>query len=154
MYSALAVLAWVATSAWLYRARVNSERLSKFVHERSAVWCWLGWVVPVVAWWFPRQVVRDVHRASSPEHAAPRGLDLWWGLFVGGTLVSQAADRLAFSGDELSYLSLLAPLNVAATVMLLGALLVWVRIVTATVRLQEAAAGGTPLSQGAGAPLP
>ena len=63
-YSALAVLAWVATSAWLHRARGNAERISGFRHERSAVWCWLAWAVPVVAWWFPRKVVRDVHKAS------------------------------------------------------------------------------------------
>ena len=59
---------------------------------------------------------------------------------MGGSLVSQAADRLAFAGEDLTYLSWLAPLNVVATVLLLGAFVPWVRIVTSVVRLQEAAA--------------
>lgn len=42
----------------------------------GAPWVWFGWWVPIVAWWFPYQVVRDVWRASTPAHQRlPVG---WW----------------------------------------------------------------------------
>ena len=136
-YTALWVVAGIAATTWLVRARANSERISTLRHERSRVWCWLAWCVPVVSFWFPRQVVRDVHRASSRDLSAPRDLNRWWGLFVAALLVSQAADRFALGGDH-EYLSWLGPLNAISTVLMIGAFIFWARIVTAVVRLQEA----------------
>ena len=36
-------------------------------HARRSGWAWGGWVTPVVALWFPFQVVRDVRQAVSPH---------------------------------------------------------------------------------------
>ena len=139
IYSLVGLVALVATCFWLWRARGNTERIRPhFRHERSRVWIWLGWWVPIVSFWFPRQVVRDIHRASSPTLAPPPGLDLWWALWLGGVLLSQLADRIALSG-ELEHVTMLGPLNAASTVLMTGAFVLWARIVRAVVRLQDAA---------------
>ncbi|MGB3437377.1 MAG: DUF4328 domain-containing protein [Actinophytocola sp.] len=51
---------------WLWRARVNSERLSG-VHQRmSRGWTIGAWFCPIVNLWFPRRIVDDIWRASRP----------------------------------------------------------------------------------------
>jgi hypothetical protein len=139
-YDVIALVAGVVTAVWLYGARANSEVISSFRHRRSPVWSWLGWLVPVVAWWFPRQVVEDVRRASSPNHTPPARVMTWWALWVTGVTGFQMADRVAFGDDDLTFISVLGPFNLLSTLCLLGALVLWVQIVLDIVRLQEAAA--------------
>ena len=108
-----------------------------FRHQRSRVWVWLGWLVPGVSFWFPHQVVRDIHRGSSPGLDEPAELELWWLLWVGHLIVGRLTDRIALS-EELEYVSWLGPFHAVSTLLMVGALVCWVRIVTAVVRLQEA----------------
>lgn len=140
IYSAVGALALVVTCIWLARARANAVLIRpQFRHERSSVWVWLAWFVPVVSLWFPRQVVRDIHRGSSPTGAVPPGLDLWWGLWLGSLFLTQLADRLAL-GSDFELLSWLGPLNAASTVLMVAALVLWVRIVQSVARLQDVTA--------------
>lgn len=76
---------------WAYNARINAERLAPAnEHRRSRVWVWLGWFVPVVNFWFPKQVIDDIWRASDPaqqnvplqQRAKHRLTTLWWTAFV------------------------------------------------------------------------
>jgi hypothetical protein len=66
----LAFLALVAAATvfltWLWRARVNAERLCRAEHRWSRGWTVGAWFVPVVNLWFPRQVVDDIWRTSRP----------------------------------------------------------------------------------------
>jgi hypothetical protein len=66
----LAVLALLAAATvfltWLWRARVNAERLCRAQHRWSRGWTIGAWFVPVVNLWFPRQVVDDIWRTSKP----------------------------------------------------------------------------------------
>ena len=76
------VAGWVTGSMWLHRARRNAEALEPGrPHVRRAGWAWGGWVTPVVALWFPFQVVRDVRRALSPL-ASTALIGCWWSLFL------------------------------------------------------------------------
>jgi heme/copper-type cytochrome/quinol oxidase subunit 2 len=76
------VAGWVTGSLWLHRARTNAEALGPGrPHARRAGWAWGGWVTPVVALWFPFQVVRDVRRALSPL-ATTALIGCWWALFL------------------------------------------------------------------------
>ena len=76
----------ILTIVWLNLVRTNTVRLSpKVPHERSQVWVTLGWMVPVVALWFPFQVVRDIRRALNPDpevrrfpSSAGRLVGYWW----------------------------------------------------------------------------
>jgi Domain of unknown function (DUF4328) len=82
--------AWVTTSAWLYRARRNSELIDPSTkHARARVWTWLGWVAPVVFLWFPFQLVRDVRRASDPRPPPRALLGVWWALWLAALLTSR-----------------------------------------------------------------
>ncbi len=83
---------------WLFRARNNAEFTSALQHRRSKVWLVLGWVVPVVSLWFPKQIVDDIWRSSDP-HTPASATDLdsirkpglvygWWAAFLGSTLLT------------------------------------------------------------------
>ncbi|MFC3894959.1 DUF4328 domain-containing protein [Lentzea rhizosphaerae] len=65
---------------WLYNARINAERLSpEAEHRHSRVWVWLGWLVPVVNLWYPKQVVEDIWQAGSPPS---RTISKWWTAYL------------------------------------------------------------------------
>jgi hypothetical protein len=34
--------------------------------KRSETWVWLGWIVPIVSFWLPFQVVRAIVDAQDP----------------------------------------------------------------------------------------
>lgn len=52
--------------AWLFRARANAETLSQARHRWFRVLIVLGWFLPVVNWWIPKQIVDDVWVSSRP----------------------------------------------------------------------------------------
>ncbi|MDQ3789612.1 MAG: DUF4328 domain-containing protein [Actinomycetota bacterium] len=66
----LSVLSLLAAAAvfltWLWRTRVNAERLCRAEHRLARGWTIGGWFVPVVNLWFPRQIVDDIWRTSRP----------------------------------------------------------------------------------------
>lgn len=87
---------------WTYNARINAERLTPAnEHRRSRVWVWLGWFVPGVNFWFPKQVIDDIWRASDPaqqgvplqQRAKHRLTTLWWTAFVLMWLLERAYVR-------------------------------------------------------------
>lgn len=133
---------WIATSVWLSRAYRNAELTGSWRPARSRVWCWLGWIVPIVSLWFPFQVVRDVHRASTPEHRPPPALGLWWALWLASLTLGNLADRLSLGSAGLAGFELLGPVETVNAGLTIGALVLWVRIVRSTVTAQERVAGG------------
>jgi hypothetical protein len=93
------VAGWVTGSMWLRQARLNAEALAPDAHHaRKAGWAWGGWVTPVVALWFPFQVVRDVRRALSPLESTAL-IACWWVLFVAAEIGLRAT--LNLQGDAL-----------------------------------------------------
>ncbi|MFI7678664.1 DUF4328 domain-containing protein [Actinophytocola sp. NPDC049390] len=66
----LMVLALLATAAvfltWLWRTRLNAERLCRAEHRLPRGWTVGAWFVPVVNLWFPMRIVTDVWRTSRP----------------------------------------------------------------------------------------
>lgn len=137
---------------WLWRARRNSEAFFVTRHRRNRAWVILGWIIPIVSFWFPRQIVDDVWQTSDKRE--PPGSDLmfvsraglvtaWWTfflLYMYGTNVVERAFRDAATMDalrdqSLAYL-LLTPFGIAAGVL---AILVVRRITT----MQESSMGAT-----------
>ncbi|MBN0041466.1 DUF4328 domain-containing protein [Cellulosimicrobium cellulans] len=137
------VAAAVVTCVWLWRSRVLAEAVSPGVpHARSRVWVWLGWLVPVVALWFPYQVVRDVRRATV---AAPRpGLGWWWAGWLTWSVASNVATQvttLSTAGPAETF-SLLPVAETVGTVGIVLALVFWVRTVREITAGQRTLAGG------------
>jgi hypothetical protein len=141
------VAAWIVTALWLSRARTNAEVLNpRCGHKRSAGWAWFGWVVPVVSLWFPYQYVRDVRLATVTEDRRRSRVVAWWwaawlvsqhiGL-VGGLVVMPP-------GTDVTRFDLLAPVEGAAAVVAVAALVGWLRILHQVTEGQEAVARGGP----------
>jgi hypothetical protein len=90
---------WIVGSLWLSRARENAVLIAPDRVRRSAVWAWLGWLVPIVSWWFPKQIVDDSWRLTSSSAAVGqrgryRDTSLWWGLWVAYSLGSNLVGNL------------------------------------------------------------
>ena len=76
------IATYVVACLWLQACRRNAVQLRpQDPHARSTVWVWLGWWVPIVNFWFPYQVVRDVRYASCGPRNGP-GLGLWWTAWI------------------------------------------------------------------------
>jgi heme/copper-type cytochrome/quinol oxidase subunit 2 len=121
---------------WLYRARDNAERLSTWHrHRRSRAWLFWGWVVPVVSFWFPYQIVADIRAASlRADHNADTSpslnlLNWWWALFLlysfGGAFAfiinsnagTAAAEVAEAARNSLLVGLLLLPVGIAAALL-------------------------------------
>jgi heme/copper-type cytochrome/quinol oxidase subunit 2 len=127
------VAGFVTGSMWLYRARRNAEVLApQGRHTRSAGWAWGGWVTPVVALWFPFQVVRDVRAALSPRSAALIGF--WWTLFLASEVGMRTSINL--QGDALARFEnadLARQMSVMTAAVMVAALAGWgevLRVIT------------------------
>jgi Domain of unknown function (DUF4328) len=84
---------WIVGSIWLYRAHSNAHLVAPAQMHRKTVWSWLGWIVPIVAWWFPKQIVDDSWRATADpaNPASPgrcRNTGAWWGLWLAYNVLS------------------------------------------------------------------
>jgi len=74
------LVAMVMFVVWFYRARVNAEGRG-WPQRRSPGWAIAAWVVPVVNFWFPFQIMADIWRAGLPEPPrANRAMlpGIWW----------------------------------------------------------------------------
>ncbi|GAB4084987.1 hypothetical protein GCM10028784_16170 [Myceligenerans cantabricum] len=90
----VSVAAYVVACLWLQQGRRFSLAVAPQVrHERSAVWVWLGWWVPIVTFWFPYQVVRDVRRATLGA-AMTGGMGLWWACWLIPNFIDNAVNGL------------------------------------------------------------
>lgn len=136
------LVSYVVTCLWLRRARQAAVVIAPaVVQRRAAPWIWLGWLIPVVNFWFPYQVVRDVRRASAgplgPEPSL-RPLTTWWVAWVVWLLFDQVANRLVPSAgvpDE-RLVSQLGWVEQVVTVALLVATAAWLRLVREIATLQ------------------
>lgn len=127
---------WIVTCLFLQRARRRAVALApRFHHQRSPVWTWLGWPVPIVGLWFPYQVVRDIVRNAWRDPWGDQRqrlhLGLWWATWVVAIVAGQVTSRLIpWSGtpdaDAVARLPLFQGITAVATV---AGLVLWVRIV-------------------------
>jgi hypothetical protein len=81
------IAAGVAFLVWLFRVRANAETLDPDSQRYSKVSLVLGWVVPIVCFWYPKQFVDDIWmaslRAQVPPGARRSGLVwAWWSAWV------------------------------------------------------------------------
>ena len=72
------IVVWVMACLWLTRVRRNAMVLRPHRPRRSDVWIWLGWVIPVVQLWFPKQILDDALGATAQATGMPRIRTGWW----------------------------------------------------------------------------
>jgi hypothetical protein len=124
-----ALAAYVVTCLWLWHCRRNVADLRPSAPQRhSPGWVWGSWLTPVLAWWFPQQVVRDI--ASAPDDsgtlARPPRLGWWWAAFLAMQAAGVAAAALHTSpaSAELWFAA-----DAIHAVLALTALALWVPII-------------------------
>jgi hypothetical protein len=74
------LVALVMFVVWFYRARVNAEGRG-WPQRRSPGWTIVAWIIPVVNFWFPLEIMADIWRAGLPEpERANRAVlpGIWW----------------------------------------------------------------------------
>ncbi|ACZ90819.1 DUF4328 domain-containing protein [Streptosporangium roseum] len=104
-------VAAIAFLVWLFRARANAESLTPVPHRWFRILIVLGWALPVVNWWIPKQIMDDVWASSRPggvrgEHIgreAHSGLIWsWWVSWLLGSWVLPLVGVLLFAGGDRS----------------------------------------------------
>lgn len=144
------IAAFVVTGIWLARARRNADRIAPDQQRRSSVWVWLGWIVPVVSLWFPKQVIDDVWRttvrAAVPADRPSTGW--WWGLWIAAQLLGNLAARaFGLTGEpHVGYLEHLFLIESLSALALTVAMTQWIRVVRTVGRAQDALAAAVPAS--------
>lgn len=133
---------WVSGSLWLGRARANAETITPtYAHTRAAGWAWGGWLVPIVALWFPFQVVRDVRFATLNRPAVWPLVGWWWGLWlamsIGYQIYFEVADDQVRDGGGAVATQALATVW---AVLLVAALVLWGLVLKTITSEQHAAA--------------
>ncbi|WP_157749235.1 DUF4328 domain-containing protein [Jatrophihabitans sp. GAS493] len=122
---------------WLYRSAVFAQRAG-LPARRSPIWGVLGFIIPIIQYWFPYQSVADLFPPGHPKRAL---VGWWWAGWLGQSFA-------------------LLPIFVAAifstsTAVILALLLCAIPVLTArTGRLLVAASGQTHAERiGAGQPV-
>ncbi|WP_221341580.1 DUF4328 domain-containing protein [Nonomuraea endophytica] len=140
---------------WLFRARDNAEALSPEHHQHSRTWLVLGWLVPVVNLWFPKQIVDDIWIVSTPGrvqgvgliHARRPGLVwAWWLAWLCGWLGSNVAGRLLFAGEDPEDLARAARFDVVGIALYWIAAALAIAVILRITAMQEA--GRTAVNAG------
>jgi hypothetical protein len=154
------LVTYVVTCLWLWRVRANAEFLAPTQsHERRRGWVWGGWLVPVVAFWFPFQVVRDIVAATADrsrgDSSFGRTVGWWWGTWLTYLLSVQVTSWL-LPWDGIPTASMARALfwvEALCAVACVVALVFWIRIISGIRRSQQrTAAERTPQTKGATPP--
>lgn len=130
------IVAWVLVCLWLTRVRRNAMVLQPHRPRHSDAWIWLGWVIPVVNLWFPKQILDDVIAATAQATGMPRlRTGWWWTAWLVSTLfgVVLAVSALLPPNDGVH--GLLVALYAVVTTI---AGLLWIRIVRTLSVAQDA----------------
>lgn len=114
---------------WLWLARTNAEVIEPARHRHSPMWAVLGWIVPIVSFWFPQMVVQDVWNAVNPQR--PRGtwqlyrtpgaelVTWWWAAYLTNQVLSTSGARLTGDATITRYSD-----TVAAVALVVAAVLI------------------------------
>lgn len=122
--SAVSVIVLVATGVcwwiWQYRAAVRVRAVNPAGIRRSPGWHVGSWVIPVIAWWFPFQNVKDLVRSS---RAALSGgvLGWWWGLWLASSFATSVSSRMGMTADTLTAITSSLAVSLVGEVLLVAA---------------------------------
>lgn len=131
---------------WFFLMRRRTELLAPNWFRKGPGWAIGAWFIPVANLWLPYRIASDMWNACAPpptegkSHRLPMWpVNLWWGLFVGTTLLGRfTAARLDMTGS-LSGLSDAVTLYLAVDLLYAataGAAVVFVVRLTALERLR------------------
>ncbi|MCA2175219.1 DUF4328 domain-containing protein [Nonomuraea glycinis] len=139
---ATTLLAMVAFMVWLYRVRANAEIITPAEHRRARIWLVAGWIVPIVSWWFPKQIIDDIWTASHRRglEPSPRAglVTTWWAAWLMGSWTSYVAGRLFLRADEPEAMAAAARFDVVCIALMLVAAGLAAMVIHKISKVQEA----------------
>ena len=94
-FSTLSLLGLVAVIIWSYKAATVADNLH-YPAVRGTVWAAVGWIVPIVNFWFPYQAIRDCLAPDNPER---RTVKQWWTFYLIGLFIWIPALVIAIAGS-------------------------------------------------------
>ena len=91
--------------SWIHRASSNMHAMKPYGVENprfSIGWSIGWWFVPLMSWFRPHQVMRELWRRSYPDNGQPllALMWVWWILFVVNNLMGWTSFRQSFSGPQ------------------------------------------------------
>lgn len=141
------LLAWAAASLWLFQVHANAAAIAPGRMRRSALWTSMGWVVPVVQVWFPKQIVDDSSRVATAALTArgrrirPVPTSAWWIAWLvylvlanRAGLLQDAAGAVTAGGRR----SIRPELEMLVAVTGTVALVLWLRVLRDVTRANDA----------------
>lgn len=131
---------------WLRRVRLNAESFCSAPQRHGRGWLIAGWFVPVVWFWYPKQIVDDIVVASSPQ--TPRDAELlpmeqtrvvliWWSAWVGSNLLDISSPLIEPGPMTAAGLAGSAALTTVSTAFMIVAAVYAVRVIRYVNELQE-----------------
>jgi hypothetical protein len=147
------IVVWLV---WFFRMRANVEAWRPRFQRRGRGWAIGGWFCPIVNYWFPYQIARDVFDDTEQDLNGPMIrpsrplLLIWWLAFIVMSILDAGATRYPDSTiDDLWQGEYLELIDIVITVVAAGLAIAVVRSMTAaqTARRARAYAAiyGTPL---------
>ncbi len=116
--SILLVLAFIGVVMWTYKAATVASKLN-YPARHSTTWAILGWIVPIINFWFPYQSVRD---CLAPGNSERRTVKRWWVLYLVGSFTWLVAVVVAVVAGLAIALALALPCIVVNALELQAAL--------------------------------
>jgi hypothetical protein len=116
--SLLSIAALIGVMIWSYRAATSANHLN-YPHVRGPVWAIVGWIIPIVNFWFPYVAVRD---ALPPGHPARSTVLRWWLCYLGMSFGAIGLALVAVFSDMAIAVALAIPVLIVAATGLLAAL--------------------------------
>ena len=97
---------------WLYFSYRNIPALGGHRQHKQR-WSWLGWIIPIVNLYRPKQIHNEVWHSGSDSFRTPPWLGLWWA----GWLIAVFASSLV-SDDAYTWADVFSSAAIAATATL------------------------------------
>jgi Domain of unknown function (DUF4328)/Protein of unknown function (DUF2510) len=116
--SIVLILGFVGVIVWAYRAASVASKLN-YPARHSTTWAILGWIVPVINFWFPYQSVRD---CLAPGNSERRTVKRWWALYLIGSFAWVVVIVVAVAAGTAVALALALPCIVISGLELQAAL--------------------------------
>jgi hypothetical protein len=136
---------------WFRRAYRNLPALGATGLRYRSGWTIGSWFIPIVGLILPKRLANDVWRASDPDERPDQGTlwqgdevpalyQWWWGFFVAGSLLGNAAFRADLAADDIDGYRRAAAVTIASDLVdVVGATLA-VLVIRRTTARQEARA--------------
>jgi hypothetical protein len=135
----------VAVIVWLWQARTNADAINELPDTWGRPWIILGWIVPIISFWVPRNIVGGVWYASAPSGRSAWPVNAWWATWLVYLIGSRVLGLRDGGGDGSVLFPVIA--ETGAVAALLAMLVIW-RITdfqqAQAVRIREAIAAPPP----------